>query len=60
VWHNTGVLDRARRADPARYARVLAELEALSAARLVQLVAPGQVLLELFRRGFGVLLTEAV
>jgi uncharacterized protein DUF5995 len=59
VWHNTGVLDRARRDGPAAYARVLAELEALSAARLADLVAPGQVLLKLFRRGFGVRLTEA-
>jgi hypothetical protein len=54
VWANTAVLDRARRAGPERYAAVLAELEALCAARLVELTAPGQVLLRLVRRGFGV------
>jgi hypothetical protein len=56
VWHNAAVLDGARRDGPARYAAVLAELEALSAARLVDLTAPGQVLLKLVRRGFGVTL----
>ncbi|HEU4423005.1 MAG TPA: DUF5995 family protein [Pilimelia sp.] len=59
VWRNTAVLDRARRVGPERYAAVLAELEVLSAARLADLVAPGQVLLKLARRGFGVLLREA-
>jgi hypothetical protein len=58
VWHNTAVLDRARRVGPARYAAVLAELEQLSAARLTDLTAPGQVLLKLTRRGFGVLLSD--
>jgi len=56
VWHNTAVLDRARRVGPQRYAEVLAELEVLSEARLADLVAPGQVLLKLARRGFGVVL----
>jgi len=33
---------------------VLADLERLCAARIAELVAPGQVLLKLARRGFGV------
>jgi hypothetical protein len=56
VWTNTSVLDRARRAGPDRYARVLAELEVLCADRLIDLTTPGPVLLRLARRGFGVLL----
>jgi hypothetical protein len=56
VWRNTGVLDRARRESPERYAAVLAELEKLCAAKLVELTAPGQVLLRLARKGFGVVL----
>jgi hypothetical protein len=59
VWANAAVLDRARRAGPDRYAAVLAELESLSAARLIELTAPGQVLLRLARRGFGVRLGGA-
>jgi hypothetical protein len=59
VWRNTMLLDRARRADSREYTRVLAELEELSARRLADLVAPGQVLLKLARRGFGVLLPSA-
>jgi hypothetical protein len=56
VWANTAILDRARRAGPDSYAARLAQLEELCAARLRELVAPGQVLLKLARRGFGVLL----
>jgi len=41
-----------------RTARIT-ELEALSAARVAELVAPGQVVLKLARRGFGVLLSGA-
>jgi hypothetical protein len=52
VWHNTRVLDAARRTG--RYEPVLADLETLCAARVADLVAPGQVLLKLARRGFGV------
>ncbi len=59
VWRNTLALDRARRDSPERYAAVLAELETLCAARLVELTAPGQVLLKLARRGFGVVLPAA-
>jgi hypothetical protein len=56
VWHNATILDRARRDGPDRYAAVLATLENLAADRLADLVAPGQVLLKLVRRGFGVVL----
>jgi hypothetical protein len=52
VWHNATVLDRARRAG--RLEPVLADLEELCARRVADLVAPGQVLLKLARRGFGV------
>ena len=54
VWHNTTVLDRARRNGPLPYRSLLADLETLSADRLAELVAPGQVLLKLVRKGFGV------
>ena len=59
VWRNAVALDRARRDSPGRYATVLAELESLCAARLADLTAPGQVLLKLARRGFGVVLPDA-
>jgi Family of unknown function (DUF5995) len=59
VWRNAAVLDGARRAGSDEYAATLARLERLCAARLTDLVAPGQVLLTLARRGFGVLLPEA-
>jgi hypothetical protein len=59
VWRNTAVLDRARRDGPERYAAMLGELEALCTAKLVELTAPGQVLLKLAVRGFGVLLPES-
>jgi hypothetical protein len=58
VWRNTAVLDRARRVGPDAYASKLAELERLSAGRLTDLTAPGQVLLKLARRGFGVVMPE--
>jgi len=56
VWHNATVLDAARRSRDGgdRYEPVLADLERLCAARIAELVAPGQVLLKLARRGFGV------
>jgi hypothetical protein len=54
VWHNAIVLDRARRTGADHYAAGLADLETLCAHRLEDLVAPGQVLLKLARRGFGV------
>ncbi len=59
VWTNTRLLSQARRAGPEVYRARLAELERLSAARVADLVAPGQVVLKLAVRGFGVRLPEA-
>jgi hypothetical protein len=56
VWHNTIELQRARLVGPEAYAVRLAELELLSAARIADLLAPGQVLLRLAVAGFGVVL----
>lgn len=54
VWHNTIELQHARMAGPGPYAVRLGELEVLSAARVADLLAPGQVLLRLAVAGFGV------
>jgi hypothetical protein len=54
VWANAAALSRARRQGPAAYAAALAELEELSAAKVTDLRAPGQVLLKLAATGFGV------
>ena len=54
VWANAIVLSRARRQGPEAYAGVLAQLEELSAAKVVALQAPGQVVLKLAATGFGV------
>jgi Family of unknown function (DUF5995) len=59
VWANTRLLDTARRAGPDAYATRLAELERLSAARVADLTAPGQVVLKLAVKGFGVRLPAA-
>jgi hypothetical protein len=56
VWHNTRELHLARLAGPDAYARRLGHLEVLSAARIRDLLAPGQVLLRLGVGGFGVAL----
>jgi len=56
VWHNTIELQHARQTGPDAYATRLAELELLSAARIADLLAPGQVLLRLAVAGFGVVL----
>jgi hypothetical protein len=56
VWHNVAELHRARLEGPDQYASRLAELEVLSAARIADLLAPGQVLLRLAVAGFGVVL----
>jgi hypothetical protein len=56
VWHNTQELHRARLAGPEDYQARLAELEVLSAAKIVDLLRPGQVLLRLAVAGFGVTL----
>jgi hypothetical protein len=47
-------LHAARLRHPQVYAARLAELEVLSAARIADLLAPGQVLLRLAVAGFGV------
>jgi hypothetical protein len=54
--HNTAELQAARRAGHAAYDRRLAELEVLSAARIWDLVVPGQVLLRLAVAELGVTL----
>jgi hypothetical protein len=59
VWHNTLELQHARAAGDDSYQRRLAELEVLSAARIADLLAPGQVILRLAVAGFGVLLPPA-
>jgi hypothetical protein len=56
VWHNTFELQAARLAGPKTYAVRLAELELLAAAKIADLLAPGQVLLRLAVAGFGVTL----
>jgi Family of unknown function (DUF5995) len=56
VWHNAGLLDQARRVSPARYVATLGVLEDLCANRVRDLTEPGLVLLNLARKGFGVLL----
>jgi hypothetical protein len=59
VWANTRLLDAARRAGPDAYTTRLAELERRSAARVADLTAPGQVVLKLAAKGFGVRLQDA-
>jgi hypothetical protein len=54
VWANAHLLDTARRQSPEAYRRRLDELGALSGARVADLAAPGQVILRLARKGFGV------
>ena len=49
-------LQAARLAGPTPYDARLAELEVLSAAKVADLLAPGQVLLRLAVAGFGVVL----
>jgi hypothetical protein len=56
VWINTLELQRARLQGAEQYRIRLAELELLSAARIADLLAPGQVLLRLSVSGFGVVL----
>ena len=54
VWHNTLQLHQSRFAGPAEYAVRLTELEAVSAAKVADLLLPGQLLLRLAISGFGV------
>jgi hypothetical protein len=59
VWANTRLLDTARRAGPDAYRARLAQLEQLAADRVADLMAPGQVVLKLALKGFGVRLPDA-
>ena len=60
VWHNTVELQLARVSGGTAYAKRLAELELLSAAKIADLLRPGQVLLRLAITGFGVTLPPPV
>ena len=59
VWGNARRLAMARRQGEAAYAKELAELERLTAERVADLTKPGQVILKLAAKGFGVLLPGA-
>ena len=59
VWHNVTELQSARLQGGEAYRARLAELEVLSAARIADLLAPGQILLRLAVAGFGVTLPPA-
>ena len=59
VWRNAYALDRARAAGTQPYDAAVAELERRCAERVRDLAAPGPVLLNLARRGFGVLMPGA-
>jgi hypothetical protein len=56
VWYNVGELHASRLKGDDAYRARLGELEVLSAARIADLLAPGQVLLRLAVAGFGVVL----
>jgi hypothetical protein len=59
VWRNAVVLDRARRSGSDHFASELAVLEEQATARVRDLTRPGQVLINLARKGFGVLMPGA-
>jgi hypothetical protein len=54
VWHNTVALHEARPQGAAAYAERLRDLDALSAAKVSDLLRPGPVLVRLALVGFGV------
>jgi hypothetical protein len=54
VWSNAQLLAVARRRGKDAYAERLGQLEELAAAKVADLRAPGQVIIRLARRGFGV------
>ena len=56
VWLNVAELQRARREGENAYDARLAELELLAAAKIADLLRPGQVLLRLAMTGFGITL----
>ncbi len=58
VWRNAKLLSKARRQGPDALAACVAELDRLSAARIADLRVPGQVLIKLSLKGFGVELAE--
>jgi hypothetical protein len=58
VWANAVVLSQARARGPEAYAGALDRLAELSAAKVMALQAPGQVLLRLAVTGFGVRLAS--
>jgi Family of unknown function (DUF5995) len=59
VWRNAVALSMARREGPEALAARIDELAGLCSDRVSDLIAPGQVLLKLSRRGFGVVLPGA-
>jgi Family of unknown function (DUF5995) len=59
VWRNSLALAASRRDGPEAFDRRLHQLERLSAARVADLRAPGQVIMRLGIHGFGVLLPSA-
>jgi hypothetical protein len=59
VWRNAIMLSHARREGGDALQARIAELADLCAARVGDLIAPGQVVIKLARRGFGVLLPGA-
>jgi hypothetical protein len=60
VWRNAVALSAARIEGPAVLKARLAELEELSRRRIEDLRVPGQVLIKLAVRGFGVELPETI
>jgi len=58
VWRNAKLLSQARRHGPDALAARIAELGRLSEARIADLRVPGQVLIKLSVKGFGVQLAE--
>src|SRR6266542_2067284 len=59
VWANARALALARRQGPDDYTVLLTELERLAARRVADLTEPGQVILKLAVKGFGVVLPGA-
>nr|WP_183341400.1 DUF5995 family protein [Microlunatus antarcticus] len=56
VWHNTGVLQRARAEGGPAYRHRVDELDVLTSAKISEFLRPGPVLLRLAVQGFGVTL----
>lgn len=58
VWRNANVLSRARAEGTDALAARIAELDRLSEARITDPRVPGQILLKLAIKGFGVELAQ--